>query len=262
MSFVSHAQNFEDVRLWRAFGNVDGGRYLDIGTQDPTLDSVSLAFYGRGWRGVHVEPTPAYAAAMRLARPDEVVIEAAVSNRLETMSFFEISGSGLSTGCAELAAIHAAAGWENRVIEVATITLAEVLSQMGDAPIHWLKIDVEGMEAEVLASWGEHPARPQALVIEATSPNTQQQSHLAWHGMVTERGYIDVAFDGLSRFFVHQDHAALGEALALAPNVFDGFQITANHFAAGGLVAAHAAEAEAFRVEIERLGRELQTGGL
>lgn len=58
MTIISYAQNFEDVRLWRAFSDVTAGRYLDIGTQDPVQDSVSLAFYERGWRGVHVEPTP------------------------------------------------------------------------------------------------------------------------------------------------------------------------------------------------------------
>ena len=51
MTFISHAQNFEDVRLWRAFSDIREGRYLDIGTQDPVRDSVSHAFYERGWRG-------------------------------------------------------------------------------------------------------------------------------------------------------------------------------------------------------------------
>ena len=70
MSIVSFAQNFEDVLLWRALGDVEQGRYLDIGAQDPVADSVSLAFYNAGWRGVHVEPTPAYAELLRKARPD------------------------------------------------------------------------------------------------------------------------------------------------------------------------------------------------
>ena len=55
MSIVSYAQNFEDVLLWRALGDVVGARYLDIGAQNPVVDSVSLAFYQAGWRGVHVE---------------------------------------------------------------------------------------------------------------------------------------------------------------------------------------------------------------
>jgi hypothetical protein len=42
--FVSYAQNFEDVMLWRAFRDVEQGFYVDLGAQDPLVDSVSLAF--------------------------------------------------------------------------------------------------------------------------------------------------------------------------------------------------------------------------
>ena len=253
--FVSHAQNFEDVRLWRAFADVAQGRYLDIGTQDPVRDSVSLAFYERGWRGVHVEPTPAYAAATRAARPDETVIEAAVSNRSGPIEFFEIPQTGISTGIASIAQRHAEAGYAPRLITVPTVTLADLFTLMGDGPIHWLKIDVEGMEAEVLESWGEHPSRPAALVIEATAPNTQLPTHEAWYELVLSRGYRDVLFDGLSRFFIHESQAERGTALALSPNVFDGFQITASHFATGALAAEHEAEVTAARAAGELLGQ-------
>ena len=57
MTFVSYAQNFEDVMLWRALSDVKQGHYIDIGAQDPVINSVSLAFYEAGWRGIHVEAT-------------------------------------------------------------------------------------------------------------------------------------------------------------------------------------------------------------
>ena len=249
--FTSYAQNFEDVRLLRAFHDVAAGRYLDIGTQDPVRDSVSLAFYERGWRGVHVEPTPAYAAAMRAARPDETVIEAAVSRHPGPIPFFEIPETGISTGVANIAAAHARAGWQNREIAVATVTLAALFDLMGDAPIHWLKIDVEGMEADVLRSWGDHPARPIALVIEATVPNTQIPTHDEWYDLVLSRGYRDVLFDGLSRYFIHETQAERGSALALSPNVFDGFQVTPSHFVSGRMAGETEALLEQARQRAE-----------
>lgn len=249
-SFISYAQNFEDVRLWRAFSDVPIGRYLDIGTQEPVRDSVSLAFYERGWRGVHVEPTPHYAAAMRAARPDEPVVEAAVSTRPGPIRFFEIPQTGLSTGVPDIAEHHAEVGWQVQEITVPTVTLAGLFDLMGDEPIQWMKIDVEGMEADVLASWGDHPARPAALVIEATLPNSQVPSHEAWYEMVLSRGYTDVLFDGLSRYFVHETHAQRGAALALSPNVFDGFHVIASHFVAGRLVQEGEAAIEALRTQL------------
>lgn len=233
MHLVSHAQNYEDIRLWRAFRDIEKGRYLDIGTQGPEQDSVSLLFYERGWRGLHVEATPHYAEAMRAARPDEEVIQAAVSSSSEPLEFFEIPNTGLSTGVASIAETHEAAGFEFNSLVVPTVTLASLFERMGPDLIHWLKIDVEGMEADAIRSWDDHPARPAALVIEATAPNTQIPTHQDWRPQVLERGYREVAFDGLSRYFIHESHADRAEALGASPSVFDQFQVPRSHFSAG-----------------------------
>src|SRR5215470_12416094 len=58
MSFISYAQNYEDVMLWRALKHIDQGFYIDVGANDPDIDSVTKAFYERGWRGINVERRP------------------------------------------------------------------------------------------------------------------------------------------------------------------------------------------------------------
>ena len=167
MTFVSYAQNFEDVVLWRALQDVEGGRYLDIGAQEPELDSVSLAFYRLGRRGIHVEPTPTYATLLRSARPDETVIEAAVTDAPGPITLYELGG--LSSGCKDVAEYHRRNGYEPRSILVPTVRLDHLLD-LSDGDVHWMKIDVEGMEADVLRSWGDSPKRPWVLVIESTFP--------------------------------------------------------------------------------------------
>ena len=56
MRFVSYAQNFEDVMLWRALKHISNGFYIDVGAWSPDIDSVTRIFYEHGWRGVNVEP--------------------------------------------------------------------------------------------------------------------------------------------------------------------------------------------------------------
>ena len=56
--------------LWRALRHIDVGTFVDVRSADPIKVSVSYAFYERGWRGVHVEPVPAHAAALRTMRPE------------------------------------------------------------------------------------------------------------------------------------------------------------------------------------------------
>ena len=41
MSFISHAQNFEDVMLWRALKHIEHGFYVDVGANDPDVHSVT-----------------------------------------------------------------------------------------------------------------------------------------------------------------------------------------------------------------------------
>ncbi len=222
---ISYSQNFEDVILWRALKHVVNGFYIDIGAQDPVCDSVSLAFYEKGWRGLHVEPVPSNATRLREARPDEEVIEAAIARNEGEIEIFEIAETGLSTGKDAIAKKHKAGGFKTKSIKVATLPLSKLLERHAGRDIHWLKIDVEGMEAEVIASWQESPTRPWVLCIESTLPNTQQQNFADWEPDVLGRGYIHVYFDGLNRFYVHQDHADLSQAFGVGPNYFDDFSV-------------------------------------
>jgi FkbM family methyltransferase len=231
MTFVSYAQNFEDVLLWRALGDVTAGRYLDIGAQDPVIDSVSHAFYLAGWRGVHVEPAASCAAKLRGSRPDEVVIQALVTDVTGPLEFFEIEDTGISTGRPDIAARHASRGFQPHKVLAPTIRLDALMSKT-DGDLHWMKVDVEGMEADVLRSWGRSPVRPWLLLVESTFPGSQLPTHHEWLEEVLRRDYSEVFFDGLNRYFVHQSQQQRQAAFTTPANVFDGFAVAQHHFSA------------------------------
>ena len=225
MSITSYAQNFEDVMLWRVLGHIPNGFYIDVGAQHPVIDSVSKAFYEHGWRGVHVEATAFYATLVRADRPDEIVLQVALSDKPGSLTFYEIPDTGLSTGDAAIAEHHRSRGFNVVETVVNCITLADVFAQIGQRDIHWLKIDVEGMETQVLAGWGNCPAQPWVLVVESTYPNSQIETHQAWEAMVLARGYIHVYFDGLSRYYVLANKPDLAQKFNTPPNIFDGFSL-------------------------------------
>lgn len=220
---TSYAQNFEDVILWRALKAVERGFYVDIGAQDPVVDSVSLSFYERGWRGVHVEPIASYAAQIRAARPDEEIIEAAVGMGEGPLTFYEFPGTGLSTGDPAIAKQHVEAGLEVREISVPLVALQNILDRNVESEIHWLKIDVEGMELAVIESWGSSPVRPWIVVVESTIPRSAEGSHEGWDPHLQRLGYEFVYFDGLNRFYVSEKHAELKTSFGPGLNYFDEF---------------------------------------
>lgn len=224
--FTSYAQNFEDVILWRALKDIKDGLYIDIGAQHPTHDSVSRSFYENGWRGIHAEPTAYYSNLIRKNRPDEEVLQVAIGDGEGSISFYEIPDTGLSSGDREIAAAHQTAGHTVYETQVEIIPLSRVFEHTQGREIHWLKIDVEGMEASVIRSWAPSTARPRIVVVEATKPNSQIPTHHEWENILLGYGYIFAYFDGLSRFYVSENHQHLLNYFGPGPNFFDGFRLT------------------------------------
>jgi FkbM family methyltransferase len=229
MSFISHAQNFEDIMLWRALKHVPQGCYVDVGAEHPETNSVSKAFYDRGWRGIHVEPTPQYAQLLRDQRPGEQVLEMALADFEGELQINVFPDTGLSTAITAFAdAYTLKSGKSSASITVPASTLSTILTPYQHLTIHWLKIDVEGFEVNVLRGWDSKVVRPWILLIEATIPNSPQTNHEEWEHIVIEAGYEFVYFDGLNRFYTAQEHPELKSAFSAPPNVFDDFVLKAN----------------------------------
>ena len=222
---ISYAQNFEDVILWRALKHLERGFYIDIGAQDPVKDSVSLCFYEAGWRGVHVEPSPHFAARIRAARPDEEVIGAVIGRSSGLIKFYESVKTGLSTCDPVLVERHTADGFEFREITAPCVTLSQILEGSGGQEIHWLKIDVEGFEAAVIASWSPSTVRPWIVVLESVKPDTHEPTFAEWEPALLGLGYAFVYFDGLNRFYLSEQHPELAHAFGAGPNLFDDFML-------------------------------------
>lgn len=234
-SFVSYAQNREDVVLWRALQDVPQGRYVEVGANDPRTDSVTRAFYDRGWSGITVEPVPGYVAAHRRERPRDTQVEAAVTSRPGgTVTLHVVDGTGLSTLIDTIGDGHATSGLAVEDVEVPAVRLDAVLDEHlpgPDAPVHFMVVDVEGAEREVLESVDLRRHRPWVLVVEATAPTNGREgrrigrpTHEEWESIVLAAGYRLCQFDGLSRFYVAEEHADdLGGALSVPASPVDTF---------------------------------------
>jgi FkbM family methyltransferase len=222
--FVSYAQNCEDVVLWRALKDVRCGFYIDCGAYHPMLHSVTRAFYERGWRGINVEPVSSLLEGFIRQRPRDINLGVALTDgSQETVAFYEISGSGLSTLDAAVARQHTRSGFVARKTAARTTTLSAVLDAYAPAEIHFLKIDVEGAEQLVLSGMDFRRFRPWIVVVEATRPLTQEVNASTWEHLLLEADYTFTYFDGLNRFYVANEHHERAAVLAVPPNVFDHF---------------------------------------
>jgi FkbM family methyltransferase len=243
MPVTSYAQNGEDIRLARALLEPDGppGFFVDIGACHPVLDSVTHLFSLRGWTGINVEPGEAVFRALAEARPQDINLNVGVSDEAGSLVFHEaVDSLGMSSFNPHFVGGLKRDGYATRARVVEVTTLARICAEhVGDRPIAFLKIDVEGHEREVIAGadWDRH--RPRVLLIEATiDPG-------AWEGTLLRRGYLRAGDDGLNRYYVRDEDAALAPALARPLTVLDDFE-----------PYRHVAEREALHARIAALEAE------
>lgn len=225
MPFVSFAQNYEDVMLWRALGHVGAGFYVDVGAFSPEADSVTHAFYERGWRGVNIEPIPQRLAELAARRDRDVNLGVVASDQDGTARLHIVGDTGLSTVDATIAEKHRTKGWAVSAIDVPQRTLTGLLDAhlAPGQPIHFLKIDVEGHETAVVRGLDLTRYRPWVILIEATYPNSPEETPRSWEPLLTAAGYRSIYWDGLNRFYLASEHEALAPAFSAPPNVFDHF---------------------------------------
>ncbi|MET0965043.1 MAG: FkbM family methyltransferase [Nakamurella sp.] len=227
-SFVSYSQNGEDVVLMRALGHLDSGHYIEVGANHPTNESVSRAFYDRGWSGITIEPMQEYAQLHRAERPRDILVEAAISSDSgDTVVLHQIAETGLSSLVASVGEVHRESGWTVTEVTVPVRRLDQILDLAGwdGLDIQFMMIDVEGAERSVLETIDFGRWRPWVLVIEATEPLSTTSSHQSWEPMVLAAGYVFCLFDGLSRFYVSQErYEELHQALSYPACIHDNYQ--------------------------------------
>jgi FkbM family methyltransferase len=216
---ISYSQNGEDIVLARAFSDQAVGFYVDVGANHPVLDSVTKLFYDQGWHGINVEPLPALHSELRKQRPRDLNLNLGVAKRAGTMVFHEIpSAEGLSTFNQDLSNYYASEGRDVIAREVEVVPLQEIVDLHVDSPVDFLKVDVEGFEAEVLTSVDWSRFRPRVVVVEATNPEQ-------WSTILLDAGYVMVQYDGINNFYVTDEEVeSTGARLAVpATTVLDGY---------------------------------------
>ena len=219
MSFVSYAQNSEDVLLHRVFGGQAKGFYVDVGAWHPVIDSVTKVFYDRGWSGINVEPGSVFAELAK-ARPRDVNLQMALWDHAGEVAFIE--KRDVESGMSHVD-LHNSGDGTGRMVQCDTLE-AIVQRHSDRRPIDFIKIDVEGAEAAIIRSTNWRSLRPRVLLIEATLPQSCVLANQEWEPILLEQGYIRVYFDGINCFYIPEEELPFLQRHFQVPvNVLDSF---------------------------------------
>jgi FkbM family methyltransferase len=253
MAITSYAQNFEDVMLARCFPG-PRGFYVDVGANDPDIDSVTRVFYERGWSGINIEPLASNFARLQKRRPRDLNLHLAAGDSDGTITFYEVGDwHGYSTTDPDIAAQHAKDGLRVIAHTIAVRRLEAVLDEHARGKqIDFLSIDVEGTELSVLAGAGLDRHRPKVIVAESRLPVTinmvdrffEVPDRFADYAKFLEPfAYLLAYRDGLNTFFVAEEHKELARHFYFPPGIADRL--------------THAASVRPYEAKIAKLRAEL-----
>src|ERR1700731_4435535 len=207
----------------RCFGDRADGFYIDIGSGHQLYANVSFAFYLKGWSGITVEPNPWLSRLSRAVRPRDRHVEALVGLACGRDTFHLVRDfHGRST----MIEPHAQAalsqfGKSADAITVPLTTLSELCAGQAPASFDFLKVDVEGAEADVLLGGDWRRFRPKIVVVEALAPYTLAPAFGQWEPFLAEHGYSYVWFDSLNRYYLAAEASELAGYFTGAPATFD-----------------------------------------
>jgi FkbM family methyltransferase len=170
------SQEGEDMILASFFEGKKNGFFVDVGAHHPKRFSNTYHFYIRGWRGINIDATPGSMKAFRRSRPEDINVEAAVSDQDQTLEFHLFNEPALNTFDTKMAAERD--GFLSfrllRKIPVRTSPLKALLDQHvpSGKQIDFMSIDVEGLDLPALQSNDWEKYRPTVVLAEDTAAKT------------------------------------------------------------------------------------------
>lgn len=156
------SQEGEDTLIFRMLKDQSPGFYVDVGCYHPYRFSNTYRLYKMGWRGMNIDANPATKGMFDAARPDDINIDATVSDRDgETIKFDLYKEPAFNSAVAERRGAYLDIFLET--IERPSLTLRTILARNLPAgvKVDLITVDVEGWEANVLRGndWDQfHPS--------------------------------------------------------------------------------------------------------
>lgn len=153
------------------------GTFVDIGAHDGiSLNNTRFFEEELGWQGVCIEADPSSFADLQRNRPTTVNLNVAAGSAPGTASFVQVDGySQMLSGFADKvdsARIDrevAAHGGATRTLTVEVRRVKDILAERGITEVHYLSLDVEGAELDVLAGIDFSTVRIHSMTVEYAS---------------------------------------------------------------------------------------------
>ena len=206
---ITNSDLYEDIILYHFLHPIERGFYVDVGCSDPVYGSITKFFYDRDWSGINIDALSHEIDKYSNLRPRDLNCFGGVSNKEGQLAFWACNEApGLSTFDEETAVSLSGetnifgGRWTFTEITVPVVTLNYILdTYLQSEVIHFLKIDVEQHERQVLEGIDLSRYKPWIIMVEATKPYTMIPTHQNWEQILLDNNYEFLLQSSVNRFY-------------------------------------------------------------
>lgn len=185
--------------------------YIDIGANDPINCNNTYLFYGRGHRGVLVEPDLTFSERIKNTRPGDIVVNAAISDEgNKNADFFVFNEPSLNTLSEDDAKMRVKSGMfiltETRSIRL--ITIENIIHEnLNDTLPHLISLDIEGVDYQVLKAFDFEKYPVPVWIVETCeySENHIKPKVTSIIDLMLSKGYFVFADTYINTIFVNKE---------------------------------------------------------
>jgi FkbM family methyltransferase len=209
MVVISWAGHGEDQILRRFLSKRPQGTYVDIGAAHPKFGSVTYAIYELGWRGVAIEPRQeVFNQWVKLRQRDFLVTSALTVAGIDGY----MSNEGFRSHFSKNENLNSKKKYV-QVKSISTLQLIDVIKEKLVEVPTFIKIDIEGLEFEIVKSLLYQKMLPELWIIEVIdqfgSEHIRRENSGKMKTLMKSFDYKLVLFDGVNEWYLKESSEAI-----------------------------------------------------
>lgn len=205
---ISYSQTGEDILISRIFRNLNIQKvyYLDVGANHPKKYNNTYLLYSKGSSGVCVEPNKELSDGIKKTRPRDCVLNTAVSDKIETLTYYSFKDDVLNTFSEEESRKNISHGNKLlRAYPLRTVTLSDIFDKLPRIP-DLVSLDIEGYDEKVLRSFDFSKYKPIVWCIETIEKNDERWfKNTSLIKLMEENGYVVYGDTNINTIFVRNE---------------------------------------------------------
>ena len=185
----------EDSILDKWISDINNGFYIDLGSNFPLYASNTYGLYLKGWRGICIDPNPGLKLKYSILRSKDIFINSAIvtNNKKKNQNFyFYKNNNELNTFSKTRVNIQKKLynRIPSKIVKVNQIKINDLINMINKREVHFLNIDIEGLENDIIKSLIKKKVLPWCIAIEELGTTCENLKSSKIKKILNKSGYF------------------------------------------------------------------------